>query len=68
MLLGVIILYAGCSATSSLDKTRSYRDPVTYSFEAYTTSSAEQDPLLQLMTQVKESSRQIKEWEKKHLW
>jgi len=64
--LGVIIL-AGCSSTSSLDKARPYRDPVTYSFEAYTPTT-EGDPLLQIVTQVKESSRQIREWEKKYLW
>lgn len=59
---------ASCRSTSALDqKVRSYRDPITYSFEAHSPYT-EEDPLLKLLNKAKETSRQIKEWEKKHLW
>ena len=66
LLLG-ILLFVGCSTSSSPQKSRPYLDPLTYSFEAYTPYQ-EEDPLLQMLTKMKESARQIREWEKKYLW
>ena len=65
-LLLLVLLAAGCSP-SSLTR-REYHDPVTYSFEAYTTPYVEQDPFVQFINGVKETSQQIRDWEKKHLW
>ena len=67
-LLLFLILFIGCSSDSSLKQTQSYRDPITYSFEAYTPYIPEQDPLYQFLTQTRETARQIREWEKKNLW
>lgn len=66
-LLLFLIFFLGCSFDASLKQTQSYRDPVTYSFEAYTPYT-EEDPLLQILTKTKETTRQIREWEKKNLW
>ncbi|MBI4436197.1 MAG: hypothetical protein HY590_02135 [Candidatus Omnitrophica bacterium] len=66
-LLLLILFASGCSASSTFTR-REYRDPLTYSFEAYSTPYVEQGPFVQLMNSVKETSRQIREWEKKHLW
>lgn len=67
-LLGMVILL-GCSSQSSLERrVRPYRDPITYSFEAYTPAQTEKDALQKLLTGVQETSRQIREQEKKYLW
>lgn len=61
------LFLVGCSSSTSLKGSGYYRDPITYSFEAYTPHT-EEDPLLQILTKTKETTRQIREWEKKHLW
>lgn|GEM_PF-3540060 len=66
-LLLLVLLAAGCSSSSSFTR-REYRDPITYSFEAYTTPYVEQDPFVQFIKGVQETSQQIRDWEKKHLW
>ncbi len=60
------ILLSGCAASSATN--RPYRDPVTYSFEAYTPHQKEEGPMNQFLTHMKESARTIQDWEKKHLW
>ena len=63
-----MFLFSGCRSGSYLGRTPSYRDPITYSFEAYTPYPEEEGPLNQVLTNLKKSTRQIREWEKKHLW
>jgi len=64
----ILLLFLGGCANRTL-RERAYRDPITYSFEAYTPETRpEDDPFNQLLTGIKTTSHQIQNWEKKHFW
>ena len=61
------VTLAGCSTPSVLERPRAYQDSLTYTFERKSPPS-EGDPMLQIFSSVRSSAKQVKEWEKKHLW